>query len=292
MPPITNLETTYIPGFENPMTTFTIDPSASSNSEGGWDNMQIINSAGNGYGAFATNMGDIAKKIPSKPSLKKSCEKCRKRPDQNGKGYSHCSSCKIAVYCSRDCQTSHWKVHKALCHARVKHLKIEQGLKDQAVANNGPFISQATLRKWYYDNVDIVDYAIVQLLELYKGRTHSLWRTHAAIFCLGGSTEGICDSSSEIDFDDGEAVSFTTLARKDHLDLSPIYVRTLGQGSNIILIFIYNNEADMMLIDSHDLPADEEWATMEKDEMWRMHIRMRPMARMMLEEEKDSTEEP
>jgi hypothetical protein len=58
-----------------------------------------INSAGDGYGAHSTNFGDIADKIPPKPSLKASCEKCRKHPDQEGPGYSVCSSCKVSRYC-------------------------------------------------------------------------------------------------------------------------------------------------------------------------------------------------
>jgi hypothetical protein len=173
----------------------------------------------------------------------------------------------------------------------------------------GPFVSQAALRKWYYDNVDIVDYTvraplsvppsqrllltyaeqIVQTLELYKGRAHNLWRTHAVVFSLSGGKKGTSVAASEIGFSDAEAASFTTLARKDRLDLSPVYLKALGAGSRIILIFILNRESDLMLVESHDLPADdEEWAKMEKDEMWRMHIRMRKMVQML---GKDSADE-
>ncbi|KAJ7759333.1 hypothetical protein DFH07DRAFT_957948 [Mycena maculata] len=269
------------------MTSYTIDleePSSSGNEPGAgnpWASMQFINSAGDGYGPHATNMGDIANKIPSKPPLKKSCEKCGKRPDQEGKGYSVCGSCKVSCYCSRECQTSDWKEHKRMCASRVEHAKIEKDLEAKAIRTNGPFVSQTAFRKWYYDNVDIVDYTIAQTLELYKGRAHSLWQTHAVVFSLRGGKRGTSVSSDQISFHDAEAASFTTLSRKDRLDISPVYFRALGAGRRIILIFILNQESDLMGFESHDLPLDEEWAAMEKDDMWRMHIRMRGMAKIL-----------
>ncbi|KAF8198326.1 hypothetical protein K438DRAFT_1933655 [Mycena galopus ATCC 62051] len=286
--PISNLKTEYIPGFENPMTSFEFSPNDSSepsNESSGkqksWRNVQWVNSGGDGYGPHAATFGDIADKIPHKPSLKTSCEKCRVRPDQEGTGYSICASCKVSRYCSRECQKSHWKQHKKLCQTRVKHVEIERGLEAKALLTQGPFVSQASLRKWYYDNVDIVDYTIVQTLELYKGREQGLWRTHAVVFSLKGGKKGTSVAADEIEFGDAEAASFTTLAREDRLGLSPVYLNALGSGSRIIVVFILNREIDLMLVESHDLPLDEEWAKMEKDEMWRMHIRMRKMAQMM-----------
>jgi hypothetical protein len=171
----------------------------------------------------------------------------------------------------------------------------------------GPFVSQAALRKWYYDNIDIVDYAvrhpcldfhlrltraasqIVQTLELYKGRARSLWRTHAVVFALSGGARGTSVAADEMSFRDAEAASFVNLGRKDTLDLSPLYLNVLGAGSRIMLIFILNGETELILVDSRDLPTDEEWSGMEKDEMWRMHIRMRSMAQTFIE--KDSAKE-
>ncbi|KAJ7906665.1 hypothetical protein B0H13DRAFT_709528 [Mycena leptocephala] len=241
----------------------------------GGANLHFVNSAEDSHEA---NLADIVNKIPSKPSLKKSCEKCRKRPDQDGKGFSFCASCKVSCYCSRECQTSHWKEHKGMCKTRMEHAEIEQDLKAHAALSGGFFVSQATLRKWYYDNVAIVDYAIVQTLELYKGRTHDLWRTHAVVFALSAETTETCVSSSEkISFSDAEPVPITTLAREDHFAVSPKYLRILGLGSRIIILFIVNGESNLMLIDSHDLPLDEEWDRMEKDETW-MFARGKPIA--------------
>ncbi|KAJ6603224.1 hypothetical protein DFH09DRAFT_1354527 [Mycena vulgaris] len=296
MPIISNLHSEYIPGFAK-LTTFDLIPDESqeptqnksssskeSRTKNAWRKMEFINSAGEGYGPYATTLGDIADKIPPKPSLKKSCEKCRKRPDQDGPGYPVCASCKVSRYCSRECQTSHWKEHKELCRARAKYTELERDLEAQALRTKEPFVSQEVLRKWYYDNVDIVDYTIVQTLELYKGRTHDLWRTHAVVFYLDGGEEGTSVATKDICFDEAETASFTTLGRQDYLD-------ALGSGSRVILIFILNDESDLLLIESHDLPADEEWAKMEKDEMWRMHIRLRMLAQMHMMGEKDSAEE-
>ncbi|KAJ7889068.1 hypothetical protein B0H14DRAFT_2561918 [Mycena olivaceomarginata] len=163
-------------------------------------------SATQSAGDSQCDMADIVNKIPARPSLKKSCEKCRKRPDQNGKGFSFCASCK-----------SHWKEHKRMCTTRIEHAEIERDLKAQAALSGWFFVSQATLRKWYYDNVAIVDYAV--------------------------------SSSSEL-----------------------LRQLILGLGSRIIILFIVNGSSSLMLIDSHDLPLDEDWDKMEKDETWNFAI--------------------
>lgn len=89
------------------------------------------------------------------------------------------------------------------------------------------------------------------------------------VFALSAETTETCVSSSEkISFTDAEPVPITTLAREDHFAVSPKYLRVLGLGSRIIILFIVNGESNLMLIDSHDLPLDEEWDKMEKDETW------------------------
>ncbi|KAJ7073878.1 hypothetical protein C8F01DRAFT_971600 [Mycena amicta] len=243
--------------------------------------MPFINTAGDGYGPHATTFGDIAAKIPSKPSLKKSCDKCGKCPDQTGPGYSVCASCKVSRYCSRECQTGHWKEHRTLCKIRTKRAEREVELEAKAIREKGPFVSNAALRKWYYDNVDIVDYAIIQTLELYNGRAQSLWRTHAVVFSLRGGKLGTSVTADEISFSDAEPVSFAHLARQDSLGLPPAFAKLVGAGTRIILIFLLNREDNLMAVESHDLPAEEEWLAMERDEMWRMHIRMRPITQSM-----------
>jgi hypothetical protein len=109
------------------------------------------------------------------------------------------------------------------------------------------------------------------------------------VFALSGGARGTSVAADEMSFRDAEAASFVNLGRKDTLDLSPLYLNVLGAGSRIMLIFILNGETELILVDSHDLPTDEEWAGMEKDEMWRMHIRMRSMAQTFIE--KDSAKE-
>lgn len=98
---------------------------------------------------------------------------------------------------------------------------------------------------------------------------------------MTGGKLGTSVAASEISFSDAEAAEFTTLERRDRLGLPANYLAALGAGSRIIVIFLLNRERNFMLVEGHDLPADEEWAGMEKDDMWRMHIRMRNMAQML-----------
>jgi hypothetical protein len=49
----------------------------------------------------------------------KSCGHCSKQESACG-DFKRCNRCKQIVYCSRKCQTSHWKKHKKECKASKK----------------------------------------------------------------------------------------------------------------------------------------------------------------------------
>jgi uncharacterized paraquat-inducible protein A len=42
------------------------------------------------------------------------CEQCGVEEEKRG-DHKICSKCKVTVYCSRRCQTAHWKTHKKRC---------------------------------------------------------------------------------------------------------------------------------------------------------------------------------
>ncbi|KAF9561122.1 hypothetical protein EC968_005838 [Mortierella alpina] len=45
------------------------------------------------------------------------CGQCAKTETASGDKLKRCAKCKSAFYCSRSCQTTHWKVHKKTCAA-------------------------------------------------------------------------------------------------------------------------------------------------------------------------------
>ncbi|KAF7322252.1 MYND-type domain-containing protein [Mycena chlorophos] len=279
---VSNIETGYVEGIKNPYTKVTLSVPRSSTGTG---NTTGATSPGQqkkyspADNVFVNNAGEI----PSRPSLKKPCDndKCRKRPDQAGSGYAGCSECKIARYCSRECQRSHWKAHKNLCKVLTEDAKKGPKFEADALRNGRGYVSQAALRKWYYDNVDIVNYAVIQCLELYKGIDQSRWRTHAVLFYLKGGKLGTSVTADEMSFSDAEEIPFND---PNLPDFTAPLIPAFGAGRRIILLFMLYQERDLMLVEDFPLPepGDGEWAKMEKDEMWRMHIRMRKIARKVV----------
>ena len=60
----------------------------------------------------------------------RSCNMCEKTEAALGKKLSACASCGRAWYCSRECQKSHWKSHKAFCKNIVKNIGSQKNAAD------------------------------------------------------------------------------------------------------------------------------------------------------------------
>ena len=57
---------------------------------------------------------EVGKKL--EPSATKDCHKCGKKQGEPGVQLLGCGKCKLAFYCSKECQASHWRdVHRGLC---------------------------------------------------------------------------------------------------------------------------------------------------------------------------------
>lgn len=55
------------------------------------------------------------------------CGFCLKpNPDQQ------CSKCKKVEYCSRSCQSKHWKIHRLKCVAKTEETKKTSGIPSEA----------------------------------------------------------------------------------------------------------------------------------------------------------------
>uniref|UniRef100_A0A7S3H3C9 MYND-type domain-containing protein n=1 Tax=Spumella elongata TaxID=89044 RepID=A0A7S3H3C9_9STRA len=52
------------------------------------------------------------------------CAKCAAEEPMDTK-FKSCSKCKNVCYCSRECQTAHWKEHKSICDPRYKYSKLK-----------------------------------------------------------------------------------------------------------------------------------------------------------------------
>ncbi|KAJ7613144.1 hypothetical protein FB45DRAFT_273158 [Roridomyces roridus] len=225
-----------------------------------------------GFEEYKSTWGTVIDKVPSKPALKRGCEslRCGKRPDQEpeGKaGFPKCAGCGVVNYCSRECQKSDWKEHKGLCKMQVMNIQDERAAEVKARLDDTFFISNAELRKWYHENVDVVDHAIVQTLQLYKGRDHSLWRTHIVVFELNVDEFGIeFINARALPLDFLTKGSSTAAAALSHYD----------PGKRIIVMFLPNGVRSLTLIDNHEFPREEEWAGLREDERWRLHCSVRP----------------
>ena len=60
----------------------------------------------------------------------RSCNMCEKTENALRKKLSACASCGRAWYCSRECQKSHWKSHKAFCKNIVRNIGSQKNAAD------------------------------------------------------------------------------------------------------------------------------------------------------------------
>ncbi|CAB9507611.1 expressed unknown protein [Seminavis robusta] len=69
-----------------------------------------------------------SKKKLWKVRKKEACEMCGTKANRLGRELRQCTSCLDAVYCSKECQVSHWKgFHRKECKEREKQLGLELG---------------------------------------------------------------------------------------------------------------------------------------------------------------------
>ncbi|PPQ91624.1 hypothetical protein CVT25_012805 [Psilocybe cyanescens] len=62
------------------------------------------------------------------------CQNCGKSRLEEGVTLSKCSGCKIALYCSKDCQRAGWPVHKTTCKLNQRSQTMAAALAAQSPA--------------------------------------------------------------------------------------------------------------------------------------------------------------
>ncbi|KFY47963.1 hypothetical protein V496_10368 [Pseudogymnoascus sp. VKM F-4515 (FW-2607)] len=70
------------------------------------------------------------------------CNYCSKARSTDGATLSRCGKCQTTLYCSRDCQTADWKIHKRVC------APPRPNASSQSVTYNGQVIMLSALRAW------------------------------------------------------------------------------------------------------------------------------------------------
>ncbi|KAH9848254.1 hypothetical protein C2E23DRAFT_464732 [Lenzites betulinus] len=75
-----------------------------------------------------------------------SCSHCRKTKRSHGVKLKRCTRCLDVLYCSKECQVEHWRVHKEMCRPAEKRGNLANRLRAYGVSTTAELAAAAV--KW------------------------------------------------------------------------------------------------------------------------------------------------
>lgn len=86
------------------------------------------------------------------------CNHCSKARSTDGATLSRCGKCQTTLYCSRDCQTADWKIHKRVC------APPRPNANSQSITCNGQIIMLSAIRAWVNKLIEDATYILFEEL--------------------------------------------------------------------------------------------------------------------------------
>ncbi|KAJ7494778.1 hypothetical protein B0H11DRAFT_2003389 [Mycena galericulata] len=262
---VSNVEKINIQGVDG--TSFQLDPSKMA-SDGSKPVVIMTNS-----GPYITSAKAMADVIPDRGPLVRPCGACFKTPPEGGPPFAKCSQCATTHYCSRQCQTKHWKEHKPVCKQRVEAMAYLAEQREAARLAGKKFCTPLTIQTWYRNQNSAIEYAAFYALELHKGAAASLLATHIVVFSVRVDATNPEDAA-RVRLVDVFPAPLEAFAQKVRMDDAYLSMCLVARRRAQMALYFIDLQENLRLIEFHEAPPAGVYTSAEKapDEHWRVHV--------------------
>ncbi|KAJ7030471.1 hypothetical protein C8F04DRAFT_961680 [Mycena alexandri] len=226
---------------------------------------------------FVTTAEGMAAAIPDRGPLVRACGTCHKTPASMGvQEFSKCASCGMTRYCSRQCQASDWKEHKAICKERVAQVGRLAAQRETARVAGKRFCTPMTIQTWYRNQSAAIEHAAFHILEVYKGPKASLLRTHVAVFTVRVD-EKTPEDPDLVRFFNVLALPLDEFAQQMRMDKMNLDRCKKAARTQMMVLYFVDMQDWLHHIEFHGPPSSEPYTRGEKtpDKHWRAHVIMK-----------------